>query len=167
MNKLKAIVAVDKNWGIGKNNKLLFSIPDDMKFFKAVTGNNIVIMGRKTYESIGNKPLSNRINVVITNKELKYHDNLFALNGKEFEKWLSNYNKNSDENKPESYIIGGESIYHKYINRCDELYITIVDKEYDADTHFPDPTKHGFKLRKVIKEGEYNGLNYKITLWSK
>lgn len=128
---ISAIVAVDNNWGIGFNGDLLEHIPEDLKYFKALTTNNTVMMGRKTWESLPKKPLPNRTNIVITNNPNMYNDAEFMD--------LFNatlyliYNKNDD-----IFIIGGGKIYEELLPMCDRVYVTKIFKDHDqVDTYFP------------------------------
>lgn len=122
------IVAIDQNNAIGKDNQLLWHLPKDLSFFKNVTSGNAIIMGRKTFESIG-KALPNRRNIVIsTQKDLQ-------LNGAEI---TSSLNAAFDlVGNADSYIIGGGSIYEQSLTLVDRLYITKVAASFDADTFFP------------------------------
>ena len=128
---ISAIVAVDNNWGIGFNGDLLEHIPEDLKYFKAITTNNTVMMGRKTWESLPKKPLPNRTNIVITNNPNMYNDaefmDLFDA------KLYLIYNKNDD-----IFIIGGGKIYEELLPMCDRVYVTKIFKDHDqVDTYFP------------------------------
>ena len=103
---MKAILAADKNWGIGYNNKLLVSIPSDMKFFRQTTTGKVVVMGRKTLESFPNGlPLKNRTNIVLTgNSEYKVKDAVIVHSKEELMKELEKYDTE------DIYVIGGESV---------------------------------------------------------
>ena len=119
---VKLIVAVDKNGAIGKENKLLYKIDEDLQNFKNLTTNNTIIMGRKTWESLPKKPLPNRKNIVITkNNTIENIDVLHSMD--ELENYI-NMNKNED-----IYIIGGSSIYDKCLDLdfVDEIHITHID----------------------------------------
>ncbi|MCQ2492355.1 MAG: dihydrofolate reductase [Lachnospiraceae bacterium] len=131
---MKMIVCADKNWGIGKKNQLLVSIPSDMKFFRTTTTGHVVVMGRKTLESFPNgMPLPKRTNIVLTkNKDYNGHGAIVVGSKEELLEELSNYE--SDD----IYIIGGESIYRMMLPYCDTAYVTRLDYAYDADTYFPD-----------------------------
>ncbi len=122
------IVAIDQNNAIGKDNQLLWHLPKDLSFFKNVTSGNAIIMGRKTFESIG-KALPNRRNIVIsTQKDLQYA-------GAEITSTLNAAIElvgNAD-----CYIIGGGSIYQQSLTLVDRLYITKVAANFEADTFFP------------------------------
>lgn len=125
--KLIIIAALNKNRVIGNNGKLLWHLSEDLKRFKRLTLGHTVLMGRKTYESMG-KPLVDRRNVVLTSKSLTgvetYPGIGIALDAlKEEEK---------------VFIIGGGEIYEQFLERADELHLTIVDNDLDGDTYFPE-----------------------------
>ena len=131
---MNAIVAADKNWAIGYKNKLLVSIPADMKFFRQMTGGKVVVMGRKTLESFPNGlPLKNRTNIVLTGNP-NYHvkDAVIVHTTEELLEELKKYD---EEN---IYIIGGESIYRQMLPYCDVAHVTKIDHAYEADAYFPD-----------------------------
>lgn len=158
---MKAIVAVDSNYGIGKNNKLLFKIPADMKHFKCLTSGNIIVMGSKTFESIG-KALPNRVNMVLTKTPRKY-DGIVGIEA---------YNKDDLnrilrlERDSDIFIIGGESVYKLYIDQIDEIYLTKLEKSYDADAHFINLEQDNrFKMVEEIENGIFEDSKYTITRW--
>jgi len=126
---MKIILAVDKNFAIGKDNNLLFHISEDLKHFKRTTLNSIVIMGRKTYESMGGA-LPKRDNIILSrNKDYQAENALVFTNKDE----VLNYVK-ENENK-EAFVIGGEEIVEVFLDECDEAIITKVMEEVDdADT---------------------------------
>ena len=162
---MKAIACVDMNWAIGKDNKLLFHIPEDMRFFKKMTTNNVVIMGNNTFKSMGEKPLSNRINVVLTSsvKGMMFiSPELILTDVVAIEDYIDSVIKNTDKN---IYIIGGESIYKTYLNRCSELYLTeVFAKVENADAHFPfmDIYTSHLGYASLISEGYHDCTKYKI-----
>lgn len=130
---MKAIVAADLNWGIGKDNNLLVSIPSDMKNFRALTIGNVVIMGRKTFESLPNQaPLEERENIVIT-KDINFKAKGITVVHSLEE--LDSEIEGIDEDRV--FVIGGGSIYNQLIDRCDEVYVTKINYSYKADTFFP------------------------------
>jgi len=149
---ISIICAVGKNNEIGKKNDLLWSLPADMKHFREITKGQTVIMGQKTFESIG-RPLPNRRNIVLT------QDKNFSSEGVEIvyslDELFDLLKKNSDENA-ENFIIGGGMIYKLFIDKADKLYITHVDAEFpDADTFFPEIEKEKWqkiKSEKYIKD---------------
>ena len=131
---MKAIVAVDKNWGIGKKNGLLFELPLDMKFFRETTLNKVVVMGSNTLKSFPNgKPLKNRTNVVLTkNPDYSVKDAVIVHNEDELFEELKKYNTD------DVYVIGGESVYRQPLPYCDTAHVTKIDRAYEADAWFPD-----------------------------
>lgn len=130
---MKAILAADKNWGIGYNNHLLVSIPSDMKFFRQTTTGKVVVMGRKTLESFPNgMPLKNRTNIVLTaNQDYQVKDAVIVHSEDELMEELKKYDAN------DIYVIGGESVYRMMLPYCDTVYVTKIDRAFQADTFFP------------------------------
>lgn len=127
------ILSADQNWGIGCNNKLLVSIPSDMKFFRTQTTGKVVVMGRKTLESFpGGMPLKNRTNIVVT-RDPDY-DARGALAVHSREELLEELKKYKSE---DIYIIGGEAIYRMMLPYCDTIHVTKIDFAYEADRFFP------------------------------
>lgn len=130
---MNIIVAADKNWGIGKDNKLLVSIPADMKFFRETTTGNVVVMGRKTLESFpGGLPLKRRTNIVLT-KDVNYQvkDAVLVHSVEELLEELKKYDSES------VYVIGGDSVYRQLLPYCDIAHVTKIDYAYEADSYFP------------------------------
>lgn len=131
---MNMIVAVDKNWGIGKDNKLLDHIPEDLSYFKKITTNNIIIMGRKTFESFPNKKtLPNRTNIIITSDTNYEVENAIMANSIEHAIEIANLLKDISNNTKEIFFIGGASIYEQCEKFCSKAYITKINKEYNAD----------------------------------
>ena len=146
----KIIVATCKNNGIGINNKLPWpTIKEDMKMFSKLTignGNNAVIMGRKTYESIG-KPLKNRMNIVLSNTLNINNDNLILFNN------VNDIINHCKKKKFEDvWIIGGEKIYSLFINLdiVKEIYQTNIYKDFECDSYFPE-IKYKYNLKEIKK----------------
>jgi len=137
---LSIIVAVDENNAIGKENKLLWHITEDLKHFKVITDGHPVIMGRKTFESIG-KALPNRTNIIVT------HNNQYLVPGCIIASSVEKAIVLASEIDDEQFIIGGASIYEKTVRLADIIYLTVVHKRYDADTFFPE-----------IRENEWNEI---------
>ena len=158
------IAAVDRNWGIGKNNRLLVSIPEDMKFFRTTTSGHVVVMGRKTLESFPNAaPLKNRVNIVLSRDAGYKVDGAIVVHSvEELQKELANYS--SDE----IYVIGGESIYRTLLPLCDKAFITYIDYEYDADAHFPNlDTMSDWTKTQCSEEQTYFDLEYYFTTYQR
>ena len=130
---MKAIVAVDFNWGIGYKGNLLQRIPGDMKYFKEKTIGRVVIMGRETMESLpGKEPLKDRVNIVLSrNGNLKKDRFIICHSLAELLSVLKNYD--SDD----VYVIGGESVYAQLLPYCTEAYVTKIENTYSADKFFP------------------------------
>lgn len=130
---MKAILAADKNWGIGYQNRLLVSIPSDMKFFRQTTTGKAVVMGRKTLESFPNGlPLKNRTNIVLTaNPEYEVKDAIIVHSQDELLEELKKYDTD------DVYVIGGESVYRMMLPYCDTVLVTKIDRVFQADTYFP------------------------------
>ena len=130
---MKAILSADRNWGIGCQNKLLISIPSDMKFFRETTTGHTVGMGRRTLESFpGGQPLKNRRNIVLTrNPEYSVKGAEVVHSPEELLKLL--------EGSPleDVYVIGGGEVYRLLLPYCDTVYVTKIDFAYQADTFFP------------------------------
>lgn len=130
---MRAIVNADKNWGIGFRNQLLVHIPSDMRFFREKTTGNVVVMGRKTLESLpGGRPLADRDNIVMT------RDPAFKVKGaavvhsvEELQQLLA------DIDTDRVYVIGGAEIYRLLLPYCDTAFVTRVDYAYQADAYFP------------------------------
>ena len=138
---IKAIVCVDNNWAIGKDNDLLFKLPNDMRAFKVATTNKIVVCGRRTLESFpGGKPLKNRSTICLCSKENNRDDCYCVNNIDELIKLITELSKIQD-----IFIIGGAQIYKKLLYVCDEVIVTKVMADgngtafftdLDYDTHF-------------------------------
>jgi len=152
--KISIIAAIGRNREIGYKNKLLWHIADDLKHFQKLTKNHAVIMGQKTYESIG-KPLPNRLNVVLSkDKDLEIPGVAICDSLDEAVKIAADY---SDE----IFVIGGGSIYAQFIDKTDKLYVTLVDEEFKADTFFPEYKE----FKKKIYESRWRKtpeFNYKF-----
>ncbi len=124
---MKLIAAVSENWGIGKNNGLLFNIPKDMKFFRETTMGKTVILGRKNLESFpGGRPLKNRTNVVLTHDKDFFCEGAFTANS--IDALLAMPCVDGD-----SFVIGGASVYRQLLPYCDTCYITKVYEKPDCD----------------------------------
>lgn len=132
---MRAIVAVDEKWAIGKNNDLLFHIKDDLKRFKSLTIGKAVVMGRKTFESLpGKKPLPGRDNYILTRDENYHVDGAVVVHS--YHEFLSKYAP--EYLSCDIYVIGGAEIYRLFLDSVDEIYVTKVHKIVDdADRHFP------------------------------
>ncbi len=124
------VAAIGNNNALGKDNQLLWKLPDDLRHFKAITENHPVVMGRKTFESIG-KALPNRTNIVVSRKENWFQEGILIVSTL---KEALKFAKKIDENV---FVIGGGEIYKQTLEAADRLEITQVDGDFDADTFFP------------------------------
>jgi len=161
---LSIICAIGKNRAIGRDNKLLWDIPHDLQHFKDITSGHPVIMGRKTFESIG-RPLPGRTNIIVTRSESDYRSVVLVTHSLEeaIEK-ASAYAKASVDKKEidseEIFVIGGGSIYAQAISLADKLYLTVVDDIVeDADTFFPEYSQ----FNKIIKEEHFETDKFKYS----
>lgn len=128
---MKAIVAVDKKWGIGKKNDLLFSLPEDMKFFRATTLNKVVIMGSNTLKSFpGGKPLKNRTNIVLFPGGEKRDDCTIVESIDELFAEIKKYPED------DVFVIGGAMFYKTMLPYCSEVYVTKVDADGKAEVFY-------------------------------
>ena len=161
---MKGIVAVDKNWGIGKDNQLLVSIPDDMKFFRQTTSGKVVLMGRKTLDSFpSGKPLPKRVNICLTGDPSFEREGVIVVhNIEEALEVIKEYNSN------DVFCIGGASIYQQFLSYMDEIYVTRIDHAYEADAHFPDLDKNPeWTMSASSDELHYEDLSYKFTSYKR
>ena len=158
---MKAIVAVDKKWGIGKKNDLLFSLPEDMKFFRQTTLNKVVVMGSNTLKSFPNgNPLKNRTNIVLFPGGEKREDCLIVESLEELSSVLKNFNTD------DVFIIGGAMFYKTMLPYCSEVLVTKVDADGGAEVFYENLDENeGFVC---ISEGETletNGYKIKFTTY--
>ena len=128
---MKLIAAVDKNWGIGRNNRLLVNIPEDMQLFRQETNGKVVIMGRKTFESLGgilpdrmHIILSRNPDFIIDSESVKVVHSLLEL-----QQYM--------DDEEEHFVIGGAIIYNLLMPYCKKMYVTQLDKDFEGDTIFP------------------------------
>ena len=153
------IAAIGKNNELGRNNKLIWHLPNDLKFFKEITTGHTIIMGRKTLESLP-KLLPNRHHIVLSSKE-------------DFEESIEHYKtlkelleslKNREE---EMFVIGGASIYKEFIDYASKLYLTEIDaSDKEADTYFPEFDKSNYS-KIILDKNEENGIKYTHTIYKK
>lgn len=157
---INLIAAVSKNLQIGMHNQMPWHIPEDLKYFKEVTTGHPVIMGRKTFESIG-YPLPNRRNIVLTRDHTFTHEDVEVLHS--FEEALELCCSLSN-----SFIIGGGEIYKAFLPYADHLYLTLIDEIIEGDTSFP-PYEHNFKCVQVIPlhNQSSSSFNIRFTRWDR
>jgi len=171
---LSIISAIANNNEIGMKNTLLWNLPADMRHFKETTSGHPVIMGQKTFESLGvasdgsqGRPLPNRRNIILTlDKEFKRDNIEIYYSIEDLEKNL----KETLKDEEEAFIIGGGMIYKLFIDKADKLYITHVESEFpDADTFFPviDPIKWEKIENKIHPKDEQNAYNLEFVIYKK
>lgn len=158
---MKAIVAVDKKWGIGKKNDLLFSLPEDMNFFKKTTYNKVVVMGSNTLKSFPNgKPLKNRINIVLFPNGEKRDDCIVVDNLLELSEELKKYAAD------DVFIIGGAMFYKTMLPYCSEVLVTKVDADGDAEVFYENlDEKENWKCVYQSEQVVTNGYTIRFTTY--
>lgn len=160
---LSIIVAIAKNNAIGKDNNLLWHLPDDLKRFKKFTTGHNIIMGRKTFESLG-RVLPNRHHIILSK------DPKLKIDSKDVEviNDISMLNKyiNSDE---ESFVIGGAAIYELLMPYCNKMYVTEIDKDFDGDVYFPEISLNEWKVteREAGPEDDENDFKYEYVIYER
>ncbi|MEG1634373.1 MAG: dihydrofolate reductase [Rikenellaceae bacterium] len=158
---ISIIVAIAQNGVIGDQNRLIWHISEDLKYFKALTTSHTIIMGRKSYQSIG-KPLPNRRNIIVSrNPDFKAEGCLVATSITD----AIDLCKGEDE----IFIIGGGEIYRQSLEKANRLYITEIDHAYDGDTHFPMINKSIWKecSRKSFPRGEKYEYPFDFVIYEK
>lgn len=179
--KVIAIAAIDENNGIGYNNNLLVHIPEDMKYFKDTTTGKIVVMGKKTQETLPNKKLADRINVVLTSKDSPDEEGVYYMDYATFDRFLimlqiyengyERWQSFTDKKIPKPkdvFIIGGGATYKQLLPYCDTLEIThIYHKFENVDTYFPqiDPEEWEVTAESDLKT--YEDLSYKFVTYER
>lgn len=159
---MKLIVAVNKNWGIGSDNDLLYHIPEDMKFFRSKTKDNVIIVGRKTLESFPEgKPLKNRINIVLTtDKNYKKDDTVIVNSVDEL------FSKLKDYKDKDIYLCGGEQIYKLLYSYCDIAYVTKIEDKKPAQKYMQNiDNESNWEIIEQSEILEDNGLKFKFVTY--
>lgn len=154
---LGLVVAIAENNAIGKDNQLLWHLPADLKHFKNITSGHTIIMGRKTYDSIG-KPLPNRRNIVITRQENLTIEGVEVVNSLTEALSLC-------ENDIEVYVIGGAQIYEEAIHLADKIYLTTVHQSFEGDAYFPEIDENTWleTEKETHLADEKNGFDYTFS----
>lgn len=159
---MNLIVAVDERWGIGREGNLLASLPGDMAYFKEMTMDKVVVMGRKTLESLpGKRGLPHRVNYVITrNAEFNAERCVVLHDDEEISCALGKHDAD------DIFIIGGESIYRKFYKECKECYVTKIDADLGADRFMPDlDADSDFRLVRQGRLNSENGIDYRFCVY--
>ena len=151
---ISLIAAVGKNLVIGNENKLIWKIPNDMKRFRELTSGKSIIMGRKTFESIG-KPLPNRINIIITRDKNYKAGGCVVVNSSEDA-------LNAAKGSEEIMIIGGGQTYKEFLPMAEKMYLTFIDADFEGDSYFPEYNKSEWK--EIFREEHtYDNLRYSFV----
>lgn len=160
---MDAILAATENWGIGKDNRLLLSIPDDMKFFREKTKGAVVIMGRATLESFPNAaPLKGRVNIVITRNRDYSADGAIVVHD------IRSAVKEAEKYTAPVFVIGGESIYRAMLDMCENVYVTKMFADIPADRFFPNLDElPEWELCEESERFEHEGVGYCFTRYGK
>lgn len=156
---IKAIAAVDLNWGIGYKGNLLEHIPEDMKFFKQMTLGKVVVMGRETFESLpGKQPLKERTNIILSRSSNSDNEKLTICHSLD-ELFIELKKYSTDD----VFVIGGESIYSQLLPYCNEAYITKIYRTYTADKHFANLDDNAMWILDNISEFKnYNDIKFRF-----
>jgi len=149
---ISLLVAMDKDNVIGKNNDLPWYLPKDLRFFKELTTDKNVIMGRKTFDSIG-KPLPNRRNIVITSKDMDFPEGVETVDSLQ-----GVYDLDARHPDKEWFVIGGGEIFKQILPKADRMYITRIEESFDGDTFFPTFDEDEWTLTSKV-EGERDERN--------
>ena len=161
---MNLIVAADSRWGIGKNGGLLADLPTDMKYFREHTRDKVVVMGRRTLESLpGKKGLPKRVNFVLTSNP-DFEAERCTVVHSEDELWEA-----VSEYEPDDvFLIGGATLYNRFYKYCDKLYVTKIDADLDADTFIVDFDKDpDFEIISESEPVTENGLTYRFVIYKK
>jgi len=161
---MNLIVAVDKNWAIGNQNKLLVSIPNDQKMFRNETIGKVVVLGRKTMDTFpGGQPLKKRTNIILSKSpDYQVKDALVVHSIEELLEEVKQYPSE------DVYIIGGESIYRQLLPYCDVAHVTRIDHAYEADTYFPNLDEdEDWEITATSEEQTYFDLSYEFVRYER
>ena len=161
---MNLIAAADSKWGIGRDGGLLASIPTDMKYFRDHTMGRVVVMGRRTLESMpGKKGLPGRTNYVLTSdRDLTAERCVTVCSIDELREELSKYDPD------DVFLIGGATLYNSLYRECDRLYVTKIDADLDADTFITDFDEDpDFEIESESDPVHENGLTYRFTVYRK
>ncbi len=157
---MKTIVAVDRNWGIGKDGSLLCHIPGDLKYFKNKTRGKVVVMGRTTFESLpGKRPLPDRVNIVRSrNPDFQPEGCITCKSMDALFKVLQDYDGE------DVFIIGGEDIYRQFSPHCSSYLVTKINADFEADKHFENlDMRRDLELAEESEPQNENGMEYRFT----
>jgi dihydrofolate reductase len=156
LKHFKAIAAMSQNRVIGQGGKIPWHLPEDFKWFKKMTTGQVVVMGRKTFESIG-KPLPNRTTIILSHQAFSHPGALVAADLSQID-WTDPVLAGR-----EVFICGGAQVYSQTLSLCSDLYLTLVKREVGGDVFFP-PFEHQFQLvGEIMDAAEFKILHYRST----
>ena len=168
---ISAIVAVDKNWGIGFEGQLLEHLPPDMKYFKETTMGNIVMMGRKTWDSLPVKPLLGRSNIILSRTLQRgswiYDDKAHYI---QFTPEITEHDLKAFQNSSNHlFVIGGGEIYKQLLPYCDRVYVTFIGKSHEnVDTYFPNLDKDpNWEVSTCTELRDYGNIPYAFLTYDR
>lgn len=159
--KISLIAAISNNFVLGKKNRMIWHIPPDLAYFKSITMNHHVLMGRKTYESLP-KALTGRTMIVISKDDSAKSSDAY---------WFTSLQKGirfaQNRGEEELFIIGGSTIFKQTIGQADTLYLTEIEADAEGDTYFPELDYRSWKLRKQTKQQEYKDLKFSFKVYQR
>lgn len=162
--KIALIVAMDENGIIGKDGKMPWSIPEEMKYFTDTTMGNIVLMGRKTYESLHIKPLPGRVNMVLSRDD-KYQVAPEVMLFDDLSKAESASREIAKNNDAILFVIGGRQLFQEYLPKADFLYLSEIHASFEGDTKFPDFDMQEWELTATENFTSKKGINISAKLY--
>ncbi|MBO5844814.1 MAG: dihydrofolate reductase [Bacteroidales bacterium] len=160
---ISLIVAIAQNNAIGKDNDLLWHLSEDLKYFKKTTNERMVLMGRKTWESLPFKPLKNRRNIVVSSQKD------YAIDGAELFESVDKVFESLQSESDEVFCIGGASLYKALLPKADKLYITRVYKDFEADVFFPEIDENIWEVKRLspmLYEAKAD-LKFRFEVWER
>ncbi len=157
---MNLIVAVTKDYAIGKDGKLLFSLPSDLAYFKQTTMGKVVVFGERTYLSLPKRPLAGRTNIVLSDNPNFSADGAIVVH--DIAALFRQIDRFAED---EVFVCGGASIYNLLMPYCKFAYVTTIDKVVPADTYIKDLTKEGFVLHKKGQKQTENGLVFSFDIY--
>lgn len=159
---ISAIAAMAKNRAIGVANDLPWDFPEDMKFFREKTKGSVMIMGRKTFDSFGGKPLPGRYHIVITRTPPASSGFENVVYVQTVDQAVSLARAKAADYQPEIFVIGGAEIYKQSLDQCDRIYLTLIDKDFRGDAFFPEFSDRKWQMRESRKSETTEELTFQI-----
>ena len=161
--RISLVVAAARNGVIGQRGEIPWRLPDDQRFFRRLTTGHVILMGRKTFDSIG-RPLPKRTNLVLSRSDLSAIEGIEAFRSfEDAEQWAR------ERKTPEFFVIGGEALYRDALSKADRIYLTRVDSEPEGDAFFPeiDETQWELAFEKAHPVDEEHALAFRFETWTR